>query len=163
MKIELWVIGKTAFKYLDEGNAIYEKRLKHYVNFDLVVLPDIKNPPLSKGVRSDSTEALKTKEGELILNKLTKDDCLILLDERGKQLSSTDFSKIIEQQQMSAVKRVVFQIGGAYGFSEAVYARANREISLSNMTFSHQMIRLFFVEQLYRAFTILKGEKYHNE
>ena len=156
MKIELWVIGKTAFKYLDEGNAIYEKRLKHYANFDLVVLPDIKNPPLS-------TEALKTKEGELILNKLTKDDCLILLDERGKQLTSTDFSKFIEQQQMSAVKRVVFQIGGAYGFSEAVYARANREISLSKMTFSHQMIRLFFVEQLYRAFTILKGEKYHNE
>ena len=156
MKIELWVIGKTAFKYLDEGNAIYEKRLKHYVNFDLVVLPDIKNPPLS-------TEALKTKEGELILNKLTKDDCLILLDERGKQLSSMDFSKFIEQQQMSAVKRIVFQIGGAYGFSEAVYARANREISLSKMTFSHQMIRLFFVEQLYRAFTILKGEKYHNE
>ena len=156
MKIELWVIGKTAFKYLDEGNAIYEKRLKHYVNFDLVVLPDIKNPPLS-------IEALKTKEGELILNKLTKDDCLILLDEKGKQLSSTDFSKFIEQQQMSAVKRVVFQIGGAYGFSEAVYARANREISLSKMTFSHQMIRLFFVEQLYRAFTILKGEKYHNE
>ena len=156
MKIELWVIGKTAFKYLDEGNAIYEKRLKHYVNFDLVVLPDIKNPPLS-------IEALKTKEGELILNKLTKDDSLILLDEKGKQLSSTDFSKFIEQQQMSAVKRVVFQIGGAYGFSEAVYARANREISLSKMTFSHQMIRLFFVEQLYRAFTILKGEKYHNE
>ena len=156
MKIELWVIGKTAFKYLDEGNAVYEKRLKHYVNFDLVVLPDIKNPPLS-------TEALKTKEGELILNKLTKDDCLILLDERGKQLSSMDFSKLIEQQQMSAVKRIVFQIGGAYGFSEAVYARANREISLSKMTFSHQMIRLFFVEQLYRAFTILKGEKYHNE
>ena len=156
MKIELWVIGKTAFKYLDEGIAVYEKRLKHYVNFDLVVLPDIKNPPLS-------IEALKTKEGELILNKLTKDDCLILLDERGKQLTSMDFSKFIEQQQMSAVKRVVFQIGGAYGFSEAVYARANQEISLSKMTFSHQMIRLFFVEQLYRAFTILKGEKYHNE
>lgn len=156
MKIELWVIGKTAFKYLDEGIAVYEKRLKHYVNFDLVVLPDIKNPPLS-------IEALKTKEGELILAKLTKDDYLILLDEKGKQMTSIDFSTFIEQQQINAVKRVIFQIGGAFGFSEAVYARANRELSLSKMTFSHQMIRLFFVEQLYRAFTILKGEKYHNE
>lgn len=156
MKIELWVIGKTAFKYLDEGIALYEKRLKHYVNFDLVVLPDIKNPPLS-------IEALKTKEGELILAKLTKDDYLILLDEKGKQLTSIDFSTFIEQQQINAVKRVIFQIGGAFGFSEAVYARANREVSLSKMTFSHQMIRLFFVEQLYRAFTIIKGEKYHNE
>jgi 23S rRNA (pseudouridine1915-N3)-methyltransferase len=156
MKIELWVVGKTAFKYLDEGIAVYEKRLKHYVNFDLVVLPDIKNPPLS-------IEALKIKEGELILAKLTKDDVLILLDEKGKQFTSVEFSKFIEQQQVNAVKRIVFQIGGAYGFSEAVYTRANREISLSKMTFSHQMIRLFFVEQLYRAFTIVKGEKYHNE
>ena len=156
MKIELWVIGKTAFKYLDEGIALYEKRLKHYVNFDLVVLPDIKNPPLS-------IEALKTKEGELILAKLTKDDYLILLDEKGKQMTSIDFSTFIEQQQINAVKRVIFQIGGAFGFSEAVYARANREVCLSKMTFSHQMIRLFFVEQLYRAFTIIKGEKYHNE
>jgi 23S rRNA (pseudouridine1915-N3)-methyltransferase len=156
MKIELWVIGKTAFKYLDEGIAIYEKRLKHYVHFDLVVLPDIKNPPLS-------TEALKIKEGELILNKLQKDDLLILLDENGKHLTSIDFSKFIENQQMNATKRLIFQIGGAYGFSDAVYARANQKMSLSKMTFSHQMIRLFFVEQLYRAFTILKGEKYHNE
>ncbi len=156
MKIELWVIGKTAFKYLDEGIAVYEKRLKHYVNFDLIVLPDVKNPPLS-------TEALKTKEGELILNKLQKDDLLILLDENGKHLTSIDFSKFIENQQMNATKRIIFQIGGAYGFSDAVYARANQKMSLSKMTFSHQMIRLFFVEQLYRAFTILKGEKYHNE
>lgn len=156
MKIELWVIGKTAFKYLDEGISVYEKRLKHYTSFDLVVIPDIKNPPLS-------IEALKTKEGELILNKLTKDDFFILLDENGKQNTSIDFSKFIEQQQMNATKRIVFQIGGAYGFSDAVYARANQKLSLSKMTFSHQMIRLFFVEQLYRAFTILKGEKYHNE
>lgn len=156
MKIELWVVGKTAFKYLEEGISVYEKRLKHYVHFDLVVLPDIKNPPLS-------TEALKTKEGELILAKLTKDDYLILLDEKGKQMTSMDFSSFIEQQQVNAVKRIVFQIGGAFGFSDAVYTRANRELSLSKMTFSHQMIRLFFVEQLYRAFTIIKGEKYHNE
>ena len=156
MKIELCVIGKTAFKYLDEGIGIYEKRLKHYVNFDLVVLPDVKNPPLS-------IEALKNKEGELILNKLQKDDLLILLDENGKHLTSIDFSKFIENQQLNATKRLIFQIGGAYGFSEAVYVRANQKMSLSKMTFSHQMIRLFFVEQLYRAFTILKGEKYHNE
>ncbi len=155
MKIELWVIGKTAFKYLDEGIAVYEKRLKYYVNFDLVVLPDVKNPPLS-------TEALKIKEGELILNKLHKDDWLILLDENGKHLSSMDFSKFIEHQQINATKRLIFQIGGAYGFSDALYARANQKLSLSKMTFSHQMIRLFFMEQLYRAFTILKGEKYHN-
>lgn len=163
MKIELWVVGKTAFKYLEEGISVYEKRLKHYVNFDLVVLPDIKNPPLSKGSSLNSTEALKTKEGELILSKLTKDDYLILLDEKGKQMTSVDFSSFIEQQQVNAVKRIVFQIGGAFGFSDAVYARANRELSLSKMTFSHQMIRLFFVEQLYRTFTIIKGEKYHNE
>ena len=99
----------------------------------------------------------------MILNKLQKDDLLILLDENGKHLTSIDFSKFIENQQMNATKRIIFQIGGAYGFSDAVYSRANQKMSLSKMTFSHQMIRLFFVEQLYRAFTILKGEKYHNE
>jgi 23S rRNA (pseudouridine1915-N3)-methyltransferase len=156
MKVELWVVGKTAFKYLDEGVALYEKRLKHYTSFELVVLPDVKNPPLS-------TDALKTKEGELILNRLTKDDVLILLDENGKHQTSIEFSKFIENQQNNATKRLVFQIGGAFGFSEAVYNRANFKLSLSKMTFSHQMIRLFFVEQLYRAFTIIRGEKYHNE
>ncbi len=156
MKIELWVVGKTAFKYLEEGIGLYEKRLKHYTSFELIVLPDVKNPPLS-------TEALKTKEGELILNKLTKDDVLVLLDENGKQQTSIEFSKFIENQQISSTKRLVFQIGGAFGFSEGVYQRANFKLSLSKLTFSHQMIRLFFVEQLYRAFTIIRGEKYHNE
>ena len=156
MKIELWVVGKTAFKYLDEGILLYEKRLRHYTPFELVILPDVKNPPLS-------TDALKTKEGEVILNKLTKDDVLILLDENGKQQTSIEFSKFIENQQISSAKRLVFQIGGAFGFSEGVYNRANFKLSLSKMTFSHQMIRLFFAEQLYRAFTIIKGEKYHNE
>ena len=156
MKIELWVVGKTAFKYLEEGIVLYEKRLKHYTSFELVVLPDVKNPPLS-------TEALKMKEGELILNKLTKDDVLVLLDENGKHQTSMAFSKFIENQQINSTKRLVFQIGGAFGFSEAVYQRANFKLSLSKMTFSHQMIRLFFVEQLYRAFTIVRGEKYHNE
>ena len=156
MKIELWVIGKTDFDYLKQGIVLYEKRLKHYVPFEIVVLNDVKNPPLS-------IEALKMKEGELILSKIQKDDFLILLDENGTQWSSVDFANFMEKKQGDSMKRLVFQIGGAYGFSEAVYQRANLKMSLSKMTFSHQMIRLFFVEQLYRAFTILKGEKYHNE
>ncbi len=156
MKIEFWVIGKTDFDYLKEGIAVYEKRLKHYVAYEMVVLADVKNPPLSM-------EALKTKEGEIILNKLQKDDFLILLDENGKQSTSMEFSQFIEKKQIDGTKRLIFQIGGAYGFSEAVYARANYKMSLSKLTFSHQMVRLFFIEQLYRAFTILKGEKYHNE
>jgi 23S rRNA (pseudouridine1915-N3)-methyltransferase len=155
MKIELWVIGKTAFSYLDDGIAIFEKRLRHYTAFDLVVLPDVKNPPLS-------IDALKMKEGDMILSKLTKDDFLVLLDEKGKEMDSVGFSQFIENQQVHTRRRLVFQIGGAYGFSEPVYQRANMQLSLSQLTFSHQMIRLFFVEQLYRAFTILKGEKYHN-
>jgi 23S rRNA (pseudouridine1915-N3)-methyltransferase len=156
MKIELWVIGKTDFDYLKQGIVLYEKRLKHYAPYEMVVLNDVKNPPLS-------IEALKTKEGEVILGKIQKDDFLILLDENGVQWTSVDFSHFIEKKQVDSVKRLVFQIGGAYGFSEAVYQRANMKMSLSKMTFSHQMIRLFFVEQLYRVFTIIKGEKYHNE
>jgi 23S rRNA (pseudouridine1915-N3)-methyltransferase len=156
MKIELWVIGKTDFDYLKQGIVLYEKRLKHYAPYEMVVLNDVKNPPLS-------IEALKTKEGEVILGKIQKDDFLILLDENGVQWTSVDFSHFIEKKQVDSVKRLVFQIGGAYGFSEAVYQRANLKMSLSKMTFSHQMIRLFFVEQLYRVFTIIKGEKYHNE
>jgi 23S rRNA (pseudouridine1915-N3)-methyltransferase len=155
MKIELWVVGKTAFKYLDEGIQLYEKRLKHYASFELVVLPDVKGP--------FSIDALKTKEGDLILSRLTKDDVLVLLDENGKHQTSIEFSKYIDTQQVNSTKRLVFQIGGAFGFSDAVYNRANSKLSLSKMTFSHQMIRLFFVEQLYRAFTIIRGEKYHNE
>jgi 23S rRNA (pseudouridine1915-N3)-methyltransferase len=155
MKIELWVVGKTAFKYLDEGIQLYEKRLKHYASFELVILPDVKGPL--------SIDALKTKEGDLILNRLTKDDVLVLLDENGKHQTSIEFSKYIDNQQVNSTKRLIFQIGGAFGFSDAVYNRANLKLSLSKMTFSHQMIRLFFVEQLYRAFTIIRGEKYHNE
>jgi 23S rRNA (pseudouridine1915-N3)-methyltransferase len=155
MKIELWVVGKTAFKYLDEGIQVYEKRLKHYTSFELVVLPDVKGPL--------SIDALKSKEGDLILSRLTKDDVFVLLDENGKHQTSIEFSKYIDNQQVNSTKRLIFQIGGAFGFSDAVYNRANLKLSLSKMTFSHQMIRLFFVEQLYRAFTIIRGEKYHNE
>ena len=156
MKVELWMIGKTDFDYLKSGIVLYEKRLKHYVPFETIVIPDVKNAPLSKN-------DLKTKEGELILNKIQKEDLLILLDENGKMMTSIEFSSFIEKKQVDGVKRIVFQIGGAFGFSDAVYQRANMLLSFSKMTFSHQMIRLFFVEQLYRAYTIIKGEKYHNE
>lgn len=156
MKIELSVIGKTAFKYLEEGIQIYEKRLKHYARFDIYTIPDVKNIPLSNN-------ALKIKEGESILTHLSNEDVLVLLDEKGKTMTSIELAAFIENQQIQATKKIVFQIGGAFGFSDAVYQRANVQISLSKMTFSHQMVRLLFIEQLYRAFTILKGEKYHNE
>jgi 23S rRNA (pseudouridine1915-N3)-methyltransferase len=155
MKIELWAIGKTDIDYLKEGISVYEKRLKHYTPFEIVVLADVKNPPLS-------SEQLKVKEGEIIMSKLQKDDCLIVLDEAGKQYTSTEFASFLEKKQVESVKKIVFLIGGAFGFSEAVYERANQKLAFSKMTFTHQMIRLIFVEQLYRAYTIIKGEKYHN-
>jgi len=157
MKAALWVIGKTAFPYLNEGMAIYEKRLKHYLTYQMEILPDVKNAGKLKSAQ------LKEKEGELILKKLKKDDLLILLDEKGKAYTSVQFAGFIEKTLQYSNKRVVFLIGGAFGFSQAIYQRANYQMSLSKMTFSHQMIRLFFVEQLYRAFSIMKGEKYHNE
>jgi 23S rRNA (pseudouridine1915-N3)-methyltransferase len=155
MKIELWAIGKTDIDYLKEGISIYEKRLKHYVSFEIVILNDVKNPPLS-------SEQLKIKEGEVILAKLQKDDCLIVMDESGKQFTSMDFASFLEKKQVESIKRLIFLIGGAFGFSETVYDRANHKMSFSKMTFTHQMIRLIFVEQLYRAYTIIKSEKYHN-
>jgi 23S rRNA (pseudouridine1915-N3)-methyltransferase len=155
MKIELWAIGKTDIDYLKEGIMIYEKRLKHYVSFEIVILNDVKNPPLS-------SEQLKIKEGEVILAKLQKDDCLVVMDEGGKQYTSTEFASFLEKKQVESTKRLIFLIGGAFGFSEAIYERSNYKMSFSKMTFTHQMIRLIFVEQLYRAYTIIKGEKYHN-
>ena len=157
MKVELWMIGKTAFAYLDEGMAIYEKRLKRYLPLNVEVIADVKN------AKSLSPVELKKKEGALILKKLKDDDLLILLDENGKSFGSVQFANYLEQQLQSSKKRLVFQIGGAFGFSEEIYKRANAKISLSKMTFSHQMIRLFFIEQLYRGMTILKGEPYHNK
>ncbi len=157
MKVEFWMIGKTAFSYLNDGMAIYEKRLKRYVPINLEIIPDIKN------AKNLPSETLKKKEGALILKRLRDNDLLILLDERGKEFNSIAFSTFIEKQLNSSKKRIIFQIGGAYGFSDEVYKRANAKISLSKMTFSHQMIRVFFLEQLYRAMTILKGEPYHNK
>lgn len=156
MRIELCVVGKTGFDYIKDGMAIYQKRLKRYVNFDLHVIPDIKN---AKNLSSDQ---IKKAEGEKILKHLQKDDFLVLLDEKGKQITSVDLSKWIAGKMMDSNKKIIFQIGGAYGFSEEVYSRANFKLGLSKMTFSHQMIRLFVVEQIYRAFSIIRNEPYHN-
>lgn len=156
MKVELWSIGKTNEKYLKEGIAIYLKRLKHYLNFEFIIISDVKQ------AGSLNATQLKNKESELIFNRLKNEDFLILLDEKGETFTSEAFAGFIEQKLQLSYKRIVFLIGGAYGFSEDLYARANGKLSLSKMTFSHQMVRLFFVEQLYRAMTILRNEPYHN-
>lgn len=157
MNITLLVIGKTNEKYLTEGIDIYSKRLVNYTNFNLVILADVKN------AHSLTHDQLKQKEGELIMNSVKPSDKLILLDDKGKHYSSMEFSEQLNKFQVAGIKQLTFVVGGAFGFSDEVYKRANAKISLSKMTFSHQMVRLFFVEQLYRAFTILKGEKYHHE
>lgn len=157
MKTELWVIGNTSFPYLKEGTNIYEKRLKHYLPFEYTMIPDIKN------AKNMSNEQLKTKEGSQIIKKLDKGDFLILLDEKGKEFSSVNFSNYVENLLQQSHKKLIFVIGGAYGFSKEIYNRSNGKISLSKMTFSHQMIRLFFLEQLYRAMTILRNQPYHHE
>ncbi len=156
MQIDLIVIGKTNATYLNTGIDEYIDRLKHYVPFSLKVIPDIKN------AKSLSQEQIKVKEGELLLKQVEKSDQLILLDENGKNFSSVEFSKHIQGHLLSGRKRIIYVIGGAYGFSPHVYHRANAKVSLSRMTYSHQMVRLIFVEQLYRAMTILKGEPYHH-
>jgi 23S rRNA (pseudouridine1915-N3)-methyltransferase len=157
VKVLVYYIGKTSEPYLREGEAIYAKRLKHYLPITFEVLPDI------KGAGKMSSAKLKEKEGELVLSRLKNDDGLILLDEGGKQFSSMEFSKWLDKQLQAPYRRLIFLVGGAFGFPPAVYARAHAKLSLGKMTFSHQMIRLFFSEQLYRGMTILKGEKYHNE
>ena len=157
MKIRLIVVGKTNAAYLKTGENDYEDRLKHNCKFEELLIPQIKN-----GGKL-SNKDLKIKEGKLILKHIDSIDKVILLDEKGKSFSSIDFSNLLNQKLLDCTKKLVFVIGGAFGFSEEVYKRANSKISLSKMTFSHQMIRLIFKEQLYRAFTILKGEKYHHE
>ncbi|MDR6736052.1 23S rRNA (pseudouridine(1915)-N(3))-methyltransferase RlmH [Sphingobacterium sp. 2149] len=157
MKITLLCIGKTDEKYLLEGIEKYTKRLKFYVNFSIVVLPDIKN------VKSLSAEQQKDREALLILKQLQPQDFVVLLDEHGKEFRSLEFSAYLEKMMIQSVQHLVFVIGGPYGFDQKIYDRAKSKISLSKMTFSHQMIRLFFTEQLYRAFSIMKGEPYHHE
>lgn len=156
MKVEFWVIGKTNENYLKQGIELYVKRLSHYLPFQMITVPDVKT---SKGMKPLQ---LKNKEGEAILQKLKSEDLLILLDEKGKSFHSVAFATYLDQLLMRPGRRLIFLVGGAFGFSEAVYQRAQGKLSLSAMTFSHQMIRLFFVEQLYRAMTILRNEPYHN-
>lgn len=157
MHIYLLQIDKTQDSYLAEGIEIYAKRLKNYVNFTCHTLN------VAKNVRQRSQKEQKAEEGRLVLQFVQNDDVLVVLDERGTSYSSMEFSKWVAKMQNASVKRLVFLIGGPFGFSDEVYARANQKLALSTLTFSHQMVRLFFCEQLYRAFTILKGEKYHHE
>tara|TARA_B110000285_G_C15088072_1_gene597367 strand:- start:409 stop:882 length:474 start_codon:yes stop_codon:yes gene_type:complete len=157
MKIKLIAIGKTDNQYLIKLIDTYKNRLQHYVTFELLVIPDLKN------VKNISENQQKEKEGELILKHLLPTDQLILLDEKGKEFRSIEFSQFLQKKMNSGIKQLVFVIGGPYGFSKNVYLTAQGEVSLSKMTFSHQMIRLFMVEQIYRGFTILKNEPYHHE
>ncbi len=157
MNIKLTVIGKTEEKHLIEAVETYTKRLKHYINFEILYLPDI------KGVKNLSPSEIKTKEGEMLLKHMEKFDRNILFDERGKQFTSIEFSQYLQKQMNQGIKNLNFIVGGAYGFSEAVYQKADDKISISKMTFSHQMIRLLITEQIYRAFTILNNEPYHKE
>lgn len=156
MTIKLVCIGKTDKKELEELIKIYSNRLQHYIKFELEVIPDLK-----KTKNLDENQQ-KIKEGELILAGVQNSDFLVLLDENGKQYTSENFSEYLQKRMNTGLKKLIFVIGGPYGFSEEVYQRADSKISLSKMTFSHQMVRLFFTEQLYRAFTILKNEPYHH-
>ena len=156
MKIQLLLTGKTTDARLASLIDDYQQRLKHYVPFELVVIPDIKN------AKSLSQDQLKTAEGEAILSRLTPAMDVLLLDEHGREFRSIEYADFL-QKRMTSGKDLTLVIGGAYGFSEAVYQRANGKISLSQMTFSHQMIRLMAIEQLYRAMTILRNEPYHHE
>ncbi|WP_375605117.1 23S rRNA (pseudouridine(1915)-N(3))-methyltransferase RlmH [Flavobacterium davisii] len=157
MNIKLITIGKTDNKNLQILIDDYIKRLSFYIKFDLEIIPDIKN------VKNLSESQQKEKEGELILAKLTSSDHLILLDENGKSFSSIGFSEELQKKMNSGIKTLVFVIGGPYGFSDTLYKKANGKLALSPMTFSHQMVRLFFIEQIYRGFTILRNEPYHHQ
>jgi 23S rRNA (pseudouridine1915-N3)-methyltransferase len=156
MNIKLIAIGKTDNKSLISLVDDYTKRLGFYIKFDFEIIQDLKN------VKHLSEAQQKEKEGELILSKTQNSDVLILLDENGKQMDSVGFSSYLQKHMNSGIKTLIFVIGGPYGFSDTLYARANGKISLSKMTFSHQMVRLFFIEQLYRGFTILRNEPYHH-
>lgn len=157
MKIELAVIGRTSIGYLKQGIDEYVKRLKHYVPFEIKYIDDIKN---TKNISEDQQ---KRTEGAKILSLLDKSDFVVLLDEHGKEYTSMQYSSYIQKRMLSGAKKVVFVIGGPYGFSQEVYDRANDKISFSKMTFNHEMIRLIFTEQLYRAYTIINHEPYHHE
>ncbi len=156
MKVQFWVIGKTTDVYLLPGINDYLKRLRRYCQFDYVEFPAAK---IGKNATEQET---KNKEETAVLDRIEKSDFLVVMDEKGKEFSSKKFADFLSDHQMRGTKRLVFLIGGAYGFSDKIYKRSNSKISLSQMTFTHQMVRLIFTEQLYRAFTITKGEKYHH-
>ncbi len=157
MNIKLIAIGKTDNKNLQALIEEYQKRLSFYIKFEMEIIPDIKN------VKNLSEIQQKEKEGELILSKVSPTDYLILLDENGKTYTSVEFANELQKKMNAGIKTLVYVIGGPYGFSEAVYQKAQQKISLSKMTFSHQMVRLFFIEQVYRGFTILRNEPYHHQ
>lgn len=157
MKIKLIIVGKESAEVFDEAIEQYTKKLKFYIGFETVVVPYLKK------TAALSVEEQKLKEGELILKKIESQDYVVLLDEHGKQKTSVAFADFIRKQMNSSIKNLVFVVGGPYGFSQQVYERGNEKLSLSLMTFPHMMSRLIFIEQLYRAFTIIKGEPYHHE
>ena len=157
MKIKLIVVGKTHAKYLIQAEEEYQQRLKHYIKFEKVIVPDLKNSKNLTPIEQNR------REGELIISKIEKNEEVVLLDDKGVEFTSIKFAQFINQKMIQSTRCLTFIIGGAYGFSDEVYTRANAKLSLSKMTFSHQMVRMIFKEQLYRALTILKGEKYHHE
>lgn len=157
MQIKLLAVGKTDSAAIAELTEIYTKRLTRYIRFEIQIIPDLKKRAKL------SFEQQKKQEGDLILNQLSPSDFVVLLDEAGKQFTSMAFANYLQQRMNSGIKNLVFIIGGPYGVSEEVYQRANSKLSLSKMTFSHQMVRLFFAEQLYRAFSILNNEPYHHQ
>lgn len=157
MKITLLLLGKTDSNYLQKGIDIYVNRLGHYVPFECIIIPALKS------TKNLSVAQQKQKEGELIIAKIKTSDFVVLLDENGKKYRSEDFASFIEKKMIAGIRNMVFVIGGPYGFSSDVYQKCDTKVSLSDMTFSHQMVRLIFVEQLYRAMTIINGEPYHHQ
>lgn len=157
MKVVIMAIGKTATPHIREGIEMYMKRLTHYIPIEISIIADIRN------ARGLTEEKQKESEGQQILSLINQGDCVVVLDERGNEFTSRQFAEYMDRKMASAAKRLVFVIGGPYGFARSVYERANEKLSLSKMTFNHEMIRLFFVEQIYRAMTILRGEPYHHD
>jgi 23S rRNA (pseudouridine1915-N3)-methyltransferase len=157
MNIKLIVVGKTNQSYVEEGVKEYFSRLKHYISFEIIVVPDV------KGAKNLSSSTLKDKEAENIIKYLNNQDAVVLLDEHGQEFRSKEFAQYLQKKMNQGTKTLVFIVGGAFGFSDKMYSLTSEKISISKMTFSHQMIRLLFTEQLYRAFTILHNEPYHNE
>jgi len=157
MKIALLQVGKTSERYLAEGIAAFEERIRKYSAFEIITIPDLRR------TRSMPVKDQKAREGEKILHFFNKDDYIVILDDKGKEFSTMEFSSWLEKILILQKKRILFVTGGAWGFSDEVYGKADMRLSLSRLTFSHQMVRLLFIEQLYRAFTVIKGEPYHHE